>query len=245
MEEPVFLVGAARSGIALLELMLGAHPSVHWCGEIDFALEWDETQDGEWPPLVPYWQHLATSPRVRARRLLIDPTLAFPALVKSLLLQQRPRSSAEIVGASVHDHYARLVRLWPDARFIYLGSDAALDEDDARSLHRAARRWRSVAAEIPMGRRLEVRYESLVLYPRLELERVCRFLELVYEPAMLTEPVVLRGADGAWLAEAECEALGEAPREPRAQRARTAGRLARSIGRHVARVRAQWLGVDR
>ncbi len=192
MGEPVFLLGAERSGMLLLELMLAAHSKIAWAGDFDFALDWAESEHADWPPLIPYWQQLAYAPRVRELRLLIDPTLRFPELVRSLLAQQRARSEAALFGASAHRHYHRLLRLWPDARFVYLkrGVPGAGDLASAalKALRDADREWRRIAAEIDPQRRLELRYESLVAEPGSELRRVCAFLGVAYDAAILSLP---------------------------------------------------------
>ncbi len=38
---------------------------------------------------------------------------------------------------------------------------------------------------MPESRRIQVTFEDLVAQPELELERVCRFLGVSYEPSML------------------------------------------------------------
>lgn len=100
-----------------------------------------------------------------------------------------------------------LARLFPAARFVHLirdGRDAALSFLDMpegivtrtfahpRSAVDFACQWRcEVVAARRLGRRvgeeryLEVRYEALVADPERELRRVCAFLGLDYEPAMV------------------------------------------------------------
>src|SRR5439155_11045550 len=90
-------------------------------------------------------------------------------------------------------------KLLPEAHFVHLirdGRDAALSRAD-RVLKdpppqvRVARRWkRRVLRARRDGRQLhhylEARYEDLVTDPEPTLRRVCEFVELDYDPAMLS-----------------------------------------------------------
>lgn len=100
-----------------------------------------------------------------------------------------------------------LERLFPDARYVHLirdGRDAALSHlavqkgimteawghpRDARGfacLWRAeVRAARSLGRRVGDARYLELRYERLVAAPEPELQRVCSFAGLAYEPGML------------------------------------------------------------
>jgi hypothetical protein len=194
--QPFFLLGAEAAGVALLEAFLGAHPRVAWGGSFDYALAWEASEHAEWPPLVPYWQHLALSPRVRELHAKIDPSLAFPDLVRSLLDQQRPESGDEVFGVRLAAHYDRALKLWPHARFAFVTSspresrprNAAGDPSPALAPREALRLWRKIAADVRSDRRLEVRYEALVREPARELERVCALLGLDFSETLLRAP---------------------------------------------------------
>ena len=98
-----------------------------------------------------------------------------------------------------------LERIFPDAQYVHLlrdGRDAALsflamrrrprfNLARPRGLATFASQWRlEVEGARELGRRIperyhELRYEDLVREPKPELERVCEFLGLEFEPAML------------------------------------------------------------
>src|SRR4029450_6951764 len=98
-----------------------------------------------------------------------------------------------------------LERVFPDARYVHLvrdGRDAALSFFEMRrrprfnvarprGLASFASHWRlEVEGARQRGSRLaprypELRYEDLVREPETELRRICDFLELEFEPAML------------------------------------------------------------
>jgi hypothetical protein len=208
MESPVFLIGAERSGTTLLRLMLDGHPDVAWPCELDFAFRWPESRDGEWPDLVDFWSLLAEDRQARQARIVIDARLAFPDLVRSLHEQLAQRTHKPLLGVTVHRHYERILRLWPAARFVYLLRDG---RDVARShvamgwagnvwaaapvWREAERAWRALASRVPRERRIEVRYEQLVRDPERELSRVCAFLGVAYDAAMLEYPKRTRYAE--------------------------------------------------
>lgn len=94
-------------------------------------------------------------------------------------------------------HMRRIRRALPETRFVHLirdGRDVALSLVDVyfgpTSVAEAAQKWRE---EISKARRqarridgyMEVRYEELVADPEPTLRRVCEFLRLGWDPAML------------------------------------------------------------
>ncbi len=194
MREPFLLLGAERAGLLLIELMLTAHPELCWGGDFDYALAWSDSEYADWPPLIPCWQQLALSPRVKQLRVKIDPTLGFADLVRSLLEQQRG-DAVKPFGVALHDHYDRALRLWPHARFVYLArntpraSATAEPSSDVQRLRESDRMWRKLAAEIEPSRRLELRYEALVADLPGELGRVCDFLGVGLDEGLLRLPV--------------------------------------------------------
>lgn len=238
MEAPLFLVAAERSGTTLLRLMLDGHPQIAWPCEFDYALEWPEAKPGEWPDLVDFWSALAANRQARQARVQIDAKLEFPDLVRSLYAQLRARTRKPIVGVTAHGHYEQLLRLWPDARFIYLvrdGRDVARSHVEmgwagnvwaaAKVWRDAEHAWRSLATRIPEERRIELRYEALVREPERELTRLCAFLGVDYAPELLEYPLRSTvAAPDARLAERWREQLS----------ARDLSLLAREIGPELA-----------
>jgi Sulfotransferase family len=208
MESPVFVMGAERSGTTLLRLMLDGHPQLSMPFDFGFALDWPETPGSPWPEPFDYWELLADSREARKAQIVIDASLALPDLVRSLLRQMQRRTQKPLVGASASRHFERVLRLWPEARFIYLvrdGRDVARSHVaqgwagnvwSAAAVWRAAEReWRRISALIPRENRIEVRYEDLIRGPKRELSRIASFLDLEYAPEMLDYPV--RSAHGA------------------------------------------------
>lgn len=201
VETPVtFLVGAERSGTTLLRLMLDGHPRLAFRYEFELAV--DLVPDGEgWPDLDAYYEHLRTMRWVDPPPY-VDRTLDYPSLVRSFLEQKRRADRKPLVGATVHRHYDRLLRIWPDARFVHLvrdGRDVALSTiamgwagnvwTACEHWAAAEQLWKRVAATLPADRWIDVRYEDLVRDPRATLERICAFIGIDYDDAMLDYPL--------------------------------------------------------
>jgi len=58
---------------------------------------------------------LETNRIFQATGFAIDRSLNYPELVNSFLEQQRDRQNKQIIGATVHRHYERWVKIWPTA----------------------------------------------------------------------------------------------------------------------------------
>jgi hypothetical protein len=199
VEQPVFLVGSVRSGSTLLRLMLDHHPHLAFFHEFPFAVE--RLSGPGWPAMDEYVEYLKGHRIFQESQLAIDTSLDYPALVNSFLRQKRDRDGKQHVGAVVHTDFDRLLRIWPDARFIHLlrdGRDVARSRvalgwsgnlyTGVQSWIEAEQLWQTLRGTVPAERWTEVRYESLVTEPVPTLSRVCEFLGLSYDPAMLSYP---------------------------------------------------------
>lgn len=198
--EPVFLVGAERSGSTLLRLMLDHHPELSFRGEFEFAVD-EMTDDGHYPPLDAYYDYLATQRAVRLSQLTVDKSLDYPHLVDKFLHWRQAEDRKPLVGATVHRNFHRLPYVWPKARYIHLCRDG---RDVAQSVVlmgwagnvyqgtdwwvRAFHEWTHLRNRLHSSQYMEMAYEDLVHSPRQELERVCKFIGVAYSDAMLEYP---------------------------------------------------------
>jgi hypothetical protein len=182
--------------------MLDSHPDIAFRYESEFFVELlSDGDDGAWPELDAYDAFLARQRWVSGARPVVDRSLDYPALVRSFLEQHRDRAGKRFVGATVHKHFDRLLRIWPDARFIHLLRDP---RDVAQSCvaqgwygnvwHAcdrwldAERCWDRVCERVPLDRRIEVHYEDLVSRPVFELTRIGEFIGPGFDPEMLSYP---------------------------------------------------------
>lgn len=194
---PIFLVGAERSGTTLLRLILSHHPQITWMNEFEYAV--DQMDDpNAWPEMDSYAAWLDQHRIFGATELALDQTLAYPDAVDDFLVQWRCRSARPFIGATVHRHFDRLLRIWPDARFIHLIRDP---RDVARSriqmgwegdFYHAAKvwidaeqLWDRLAGSLPADRWIEAKYEEIVEAPKFHLARLCEFMDVEYDASML------------------------------------------------------------
>src|SRR6516225_8210575 len=200
ISQPFFLVGAERSGTTLLRLMLDGHPELAWNMEFEYAVDLMPERVG-YPDLGPYHRYLEFDRVFRLSGYTIDPSLSYPELINSFLEQKRSQQSKRFVGATVHPYFDRLLRIWPNAKFIHLlrdGRDVArsvIDMGWAGNLWIGCERWieaeqlwESISRTISPDRHVTVHYEQLVHDPVFLLTSICEFCGVKYNSAMLDYP---------------------------------------------------------
>lgn len=194
---PFFLVGSERSGTTLLRLMLAHHPAIECAPEFEFLVEFMDDGPG-FPGVRAYAEWLATNRIFQPHGLAVDASLPYAELCRGFLRQYCQPSRKPVWGATCHMHFDRLLRIWPEARFVHLVRDG---RDVARSCigmgwagnvwHGAERwivaeeLWEHLQARLPGERRLEVRYEDLIEAPEAELDRIARFVGQRFSASML------------------------------------------------------------
>ena len=199
ISQPIFLVGAERSGTTLLRLMLDCHRDIAFHSEFEFVV--DYFQKEQYPLLEDYYESLTTDRLFQSSNFQIDSRLNYPQLVNSFLMQKQERSGKQFVGATVHRHSDRLLQIWSDAKFIHIFRDG---RDVARSCVKmnwagnvwtgcdrwleAERLWSRVKLNLTGDRYIEIRYETLITQPIETLTAICQFIGTDYDPAMLSYP---------------------------------------------------------
>lgn len=195
-DEPVFLVGAERSGTTLLRLMLDSHPEITFTEEFEYAVEYVPAEG--WPDLAEYVEKLEVNRVFQLHDLEIDPDVDYPELVSSFLGQQIEASST-VHGATIHFSIDKILRIWPKARFIHIVRDP---RDVARSAvamswggtvwggvrkwMQAQDEWQTIKSQISSDRYIDVAFHDLVNDYLAVLERICEFMSLDYTDEMLS-----------------------------------------------------------
>lgn len=195
---PVFLVGSERSGSTMLRLMLDHHPEIAFLPESDYLVA-HLPDGGGLPDVRAYREYLRSNDAVRDAALTPCEASDYPTLVNDLLLQKQRRAGKPVIGATVHWHFDRLPRVWPNARFIHLLRDG---RDVARSVVNmgwagndyvaadvwlaAESAWDRLCGAVPESQRCEVRFEELVCHAEPQLRRICEFVGVAYSPDMLS-----------------------------------------------------------
>ncbi len=204
-----FIVGHGRSGTTLLRLMLDAHPALAIPPETQFIPQLIDASKRPGSPAENVISELVnhrrfgdfgfTAEEIRENFGKLEPfsiTEALRYFYRTYAERQgKPRWGDKSPGYGWTMH--RVDRVVPEARFIHLirdGRDVTLSllakHEDAPPPKRQARHWRGrVKKTRKMGQVVrhytELRYEDLITDPEPQLRRICDFIRLDFDPAML------------------------------------------------------------
>ena len=200
--KPVFILASVRSGSTLLRMMLNGHPQLHSPHELHIT---DLEVNFKAGPAQKSFEALGL--RCYELEGMLWDRAMHRELVKSgksFLVEKTPGNLFD---------WQRIAACWPDARYIFLRRHPASVAQSWHEAHptytqeqTAARVLRYMdaleAAHAELGGHV-LRYEDLIADPAGELRRVCAFLELDWEPAMLEYgdtlgETVLGGGFGDW-----------------------------------------------
>ena len=203
-----FIVGVGRSGTTLLRMMLDSHPDLAIPPETHFLPELIKRRqtidaDDFLATLVnaPVWGDFKLSADQLRRAIeeispfdLATCTRTFFRIYAQRFGKSRWGDKTPIYNL----HMTGIHSLLPEARFIHIirdGRDVALSlrhlwfgpghriEDQATDWARRIRKARAQARLLP--RYLEVRFESLIEEPEVNLRQICEFIELPFDQTML------------------------------------------------------------
>ena len=204
-----FIVGATRSGTTLLRLMLDAHPDMaipsesHFIPDLIKAYRLESASPERLAEVVTAHRrwgdfHLDAE-ELRERFRAVDPINPGDA-IRAFFELYAEREGKSRWGDKTPGYVREMHRIesvLPEARFIHLirdGRDVALSvlgmNWGPSTVPEAAFRWKKrilrAREQVPrIDHYVEVRYEDLVLDTEATLRRVCEFIELPYDEAML------------------------------------------------------------
>jgi len=209
-EPAPFIVGVTRSGTTLLRLMLDAHPELTIPPETHFLTKVIRQARGDEPDVKKIfkaytknrrWADFDLDAEVFRRRLVrlepLDETSAIRCFYDLYAKGKgKPRWGDKTPGYQVR--MKRISRALPEARFVHVirdGRDVVLSQwsksERPTPVDEAAKRWqqrirrsRQIATKIP-DVYMEVRYEDLVRDPETQVQAVCEFVRLDFDPVML------------------------------------------------------------
>jgi Sulfotransferase family len=204
-----FVVGMNRSGTTLLRMMLDAHPRLtvppetHFVPDLIKALKQPgATPDDALAAIKSHreWGDFGFSDAEALGWLEGLEPLTPGAAVRSFYEAYAAREGKPRWGEKTPAYVTKMrliERALPEARFVHVirdGRDVALSVLDrtVRDYTAAdvARRWerkieKARAMEPKLSHYLEIRYEDLILDTEPTLRRICEFVELDFDPAML------------------------------------------------------------
>lgn len=208
-----FVVGVGRCGTTLLRLMIDAHPDLavppetHFIPRVIRACR-SALEDGRDPGRV-FVRVVTSHPTWSYQRLNAEEFASRVDAVEPFDLGEALRTFYRLYAQRFSKHrwgdktplYVRNMSLiqgpLPEARFVHLvrdGRDVALSYRDVwfgpKTVEDAATRWRDWIGEArsqaqSLDHYLELRYEDLVSQPEATLKKVCGFVDLPFDPAML------------------------------------------------------------
>jgi hypothetical protein len=198
LERPVFVLSSIRSGSTLLRVMLNSHSQLH----------------------APHEMHLAGL-RVQLGGRFIEDAMTEIELDEvqlEFLLRDRVlhrelvrHGKSVIVNKTPSDSFRwrRILDAWPDARFIFLlrhpaaiadsWSRAKPDIPKSRAADAVLKYMRAVEEARKGNDGLTVRYEDITTDPEREMRRICDYLGVEFEAAMVDYGQVDHGSFKAGL----------------------------------------------
>jgi len=195
-QSPIFVYGALRSGTTLLHLMLGGHRGIHSASEADYLFD-HITPDASGPGGWRYDRAAVADDWIfRDIAKLELPDGQGTDLTAAIVDQLMARVPDQRLSVNLHRNAPLAHKIFPDAKFIHLLRDP---RDVARSSvgmgwtgnsfygvdHWIATEQAWAEANIPDDQVFEIRFEDLMQDLETGLSRMCDFLGLPFDPAML------------------------------------------------------------
>jgi hypothetical protein len=205
-----FVCGVTRSGTTLVRLMLDAHPEVaipgetHWVPKLIKSMERSKQSPDDVADVIvdhKRWGdfHLDAD-ELRSRIRAVDPLNAAD-VIRAFYMLYAEREGKSRYGDKTPGYVQempRLQRVLPEARFVHIirdGRDVSLSHlrmnwgpetyaESARLWRNRIRKARKQAPQI--DHYTEIHFEDLVADTEGVLRRVCDFIDLEFDPVMLT-----------------------------------------------------------
>jgi len=204
-----FIVGATRSGTTLLRLMLDSHPQMaipsetHFIPDLIKAYRLESASPERLAEAITSHRrwgdfHLDAAELVKRLQAIdpINPGDAIRAFFHLYAEREGKQRWGDKTPGYVREMH-RIESVLPEARFVHLirdGRDVALSVMSMNwgpsTVPEAAFRWKKrvlrAREQVPrIGHYIEVKYEDLVTDTEPTLRRVCEFVDLPYDEAML------------------------------------------------------------
>ncbi|KFF97560.1 hypothetical protein IQ62_29755 [Streptomyces scabiei] len=185
LRQPVFIMSPVRSGSTLLRMLMNAHPRLHSPHELHIR----RLEVGYGSGLSQKAMSALDLERGDLEHLLWD----------RVMHRELVRSGKDFVVEKTPSNafvYERIRDCWPDARFVFLlrhpvsiAQSWHEGDPDKRTYDEAATDALRYMKAVDRARKAltghTVRYEDITAEPEKEMRRLCDFLDIAFEPAML------------------------------------------------------------
>ncbi|MDX3615369.1 sulfotransferase [Streptomyces europaeiscabiei] len=185
LRQPVFIMSPVRSGSTLLRMLMNAHPRLHSPHELHIR----RLEVGYGSRLSQKAMSALDLERGDLEHLLWD----------RVMHRELVRSGKDFVVEKTPSNafvYERIRDCWPDARFVFLlrhpvsiAQSWHEGDPDKRTYDEAATDALRYMKAVDKARKAltghTVRYEDITAEPEKEMRRLCDFLDIAFEPAML------------------------------------------------------------
>ena len=196
IEQPFFLVGSIRSGTSLLRLMLDGHPDIAFNLESEYLVSQLPKGNG-FPDVVEYVSWLEHDRVFQHSRFSINKELDYVSLMNDFLWQKKEREGKSIIGATVHDDFGELKRIWPNAKYIHIYRDGRDVSNSVMQMGltgnaymaadywlKAEHEWNELANTLSPSDYINISYEDLICDAKNSLEGICNFIRVSYSEHM-------------------------------------------------------------
>jgi len=196
MHSPIFMLGALRSGTTVFRLMLDSHEHLRCPDETDFIFDYlnKKLTSKDWG----YDLEGLRLDRIFQTHNLSIPSSEDGKEIAHDFVKQLGRRSPGILCLSIHRNADKVAAVFPGCKIIHLIRDPRDVASSCLSMGWAGNtyygvdhwlqtesNWESAASQFGEQDVLELRFKELILNPRAQLERVCRFIGVSFSSAML------------------------------------------------------------
>ena len=198
MRSPIIMFGALRSGTTLFRLMLDAHEDIANPGESDFIFDY-LIRGASSNHCVYDLDGLRQDRIFQSQNLKILKSEDGREIAQDLVEQLEARAPDTYLCLAIHGNVDKALAIFSGCRIIHIVRDPRDVANSCIGMGWAGntyfgvdqwleteRNWEVSSSLLDKHQAIELHFEDLILQPRAQLERVCKFVGVPFSPAMLS-----------------------------------------------------------